>query len=262
MAQFDAAAVERLNTLYSSSDVLVQRERTRAVLDVRPGERVLDVGCGPGFLACELADEVGSDGHVTGVDTSPDMLDVARARGRDLGLAGRITFCEGDAVALPLDDAGLDAAATTQVLEYVPAIETALGELRRVLRPGGRLAILDTDWRSCVWHADDRQRTARVLEAWQGHFTHPHLPAHLSRLLTEAGFEPPSVQAVPIVNTALTDDTFSAGMLDYVTAWTSRRAGMDRAEVEAWRADVRAQAGRGTYFFSLCRYLFDTRSPG
>lgn len=258
MAVFDAAAARQLNRVYSTPDIVTQREQTRAVLAAGPGERIVDVGCGPGFLACELAAEVGPSGHVTAVDASPDMLSVARDRAGDLDLTGRITFLEGDAVALPLDNAGMDAAVATQVLEYVPAIETALAELRRVLRPGGRLAIVDTDWRSCVWQADDRERTERVLRAWEARFAHPQLPVHLSRLLPHAGFEPPSVQALTIVNVVRSPDTFSAGMLDLIPEWTARRGGLDPAETEAWRADVEAQAERGTYFFSVCRYLVTT----
>lgn len=259
-ATFDAAAAQRLDQLYSTGDVVVQRARTREALAVQTGEHVLDVGCGPGFLVCELAGDVGPAGHVTGVDTSDAMLSVARDRAGDLRLAARTSFLKGDAVALPTDDGAMDAAVTTQVLEYVPAVETALSELRRVLRSGGRLAILDTDWRSCVWHTSDRERTARILRAWEGHFAHPQLPVYLSRLLPEAGFEQPSVQIVPIVNAALSADTYSAGMLEPIARWTSRRGGVDPDDAEAWRADVRAQADRGTYFFSLCRYLFTTRA--
>jgi SAM-dependent methyltransferase len=237
-ATFDAAAAQRLDQLYSTGDVVVQRVRTREALAVQTGEHILDVGCGPGFLVCELAGDVGPAGHVTGVDTSEAMLSVARDRAGDLGLAARTSFLEGDAVALPTDD----------------------GAMRRVLRSGGRLAILDTDWRSCVWHASDRERTARILRAWEGHFAHPQLPVHLSRLLPEAGFEQPSVRIVPIVNAALSADTYSAGMLEQIARWTSRRGGVDPDDAEAWRADVRAQADRGTYFFSLCRYLFTTRA--
>jgi arsenite methyltransferase len=259
-ARFDAADARRLDALYESADIVEQRRRTRAALATQPGEHVLDVGCGAGHLACELAREAGASGGVTGVDLSGDMLAAARRRAAASGLDdGAVRFVRADAVALPLADDACDAAAATQALEYVDDLAAALAELRRVLRPQGRLAIVDTDWRSCIWHSADRERTERILRAWEGHFRHPHLPAVLPRALVAAGFERPHVEAIPVVNVELADGQFGAGMLPTIAAWVARRGGVEPGEVEAWQDDLRAQADAGTYFFSVCRYLLLTR---
>ena len=83
-----------------------------------------------------------------------------------------------DATALPYPDRSFDAAVCVQVLEYVKDIGAALSELYRVLRPGGRTVIVDTDWDSLVWHASDPGLMHRVLRAWDEHLHDPHLPGH------------------------------------------------------------------------------------
>src|SRR5690242_4370002 len=139
------------------------------------GESVLDIGSGPGLLACEMAAEVGAAGSVDGVDPSESMLVLARDRRPPKG-AAEIRFVAGDACALPFREETFDAAVATQVYEYVQDIPAALGEVFRVLRPGGRLLVLDTDWASIVWHSRDTERMRRVLAAWEEHLVDPHLP--------------------------------------------------------------------------------------
>jgi SAM-dependent methyltransferase len=92
--------------------------------------RVLEVGPGPGEFAARLRDELGAD--VTAVDVSPRLVELVRARGIDAHV--------GDVQALSLADGSFDAAAANWVLYHVPAVDRALAELARVLRPGGRLA--------------------------------------------------------------------------------------------------------------------------
>ncbi|MGH3664726.1 MAG: hypothetical protein ACRDU8_01315 [Egibacteraceae bacterium] len=91
--------------------------------------------------------------------------------------------------------------------------------------------------------------------------TRPLRPPRLARapcrgLLAGAGVDLRHVEAVPIVNTDAAALTYSAGMVDAVAAFVSRAGGLDGQDVAAWCDDVRIQAARGTYFFSLCRYLF------
>src|SRR3954453_12220942 len=185
MLQFDENAARHIQRLYSTPDVVQQRAEVLALLAARPGERVLDVGYGPGFLVASLADAVGSGGAVRGLDRSLAMKAIAR------GLIGARPWAgidDGDALALPYPDGAFDAAVSTQVYEYVADIPRALSELRRVLRPGGRALVLDTDWDSVVWHAADRPRHRRIMAAWEEHLVHPHLPCTLPGHLRRAGF--------------------------------------------------------------------------
>jgi arsenite methyltransferase len=165
LLQFDEEASRRVDAVYRTPDVVAQRRDVVRLLAPARGERILDIGSGPGMLACELAEAVGPDGAVDGVDPSESMLAIARRREPAPG-AGPVRYAAADACALPFDAGTFDAAVCTQVYEYVEDMPAALAEARRVLRDGGRLLVLDTDWDSIVWHSSDPERMRRVLAAW------------------------------------------------------------------------------------------------
>ena len=251
--EFDEEASRRLEAVYLTPDVVEQRRVVREALALRPGERVLDVGSGPGLLAQEMAVAVGAGGRVQGVDVSASMLAIAGRRRGEPG-AAPIALAEADATALPFADRSFDVVVSTQVYEYVADIPAALAEARRVLAPGGRLLILDTDWDSVVWRSDDDERMARVLSAWDEHLAHRSLPRALPELLSAGGFRLERAAAVPLLNVGYDRDTYSAGLLELVAAFVAGRRGVDADEADAWARDLRTMGAR--YFFSLTRYLF------
>jgi len=109
--------------------------RLTAETAVRPGDRVLDAACGTGDLA--IADRRAGAAHVTGLDFSEQMLARARRKAAD------VEWVQGDLLALPFEDGSFDAATVGFGVRNVDDLSLALRELRRVLRPGGRLAILE-----------------------------------------------------------------------------------------------------------------------
>ena len=109
---------------------------------LRPGDSVLDLGCGAGFDAFVAAQLVGPAGRVAAVDLSPEMLAVARA-GQAVAALPRIEFREASVEALPFPDDSFDAALSNGVLNLIPDKPAALREIFRVLRPGGRLQACD-----------------------------------------------------------------------------------------------------------------------
>jgi arsenite methyltransferase len=239
MLQFDEKQAKQVESTYMTPDVVEQRRATRALLALQPGETVLDIGSGPGFLADEMAAEVGSEGAVHGVDPSEAMLAIARRR------ESAVEYAIGDAVSLPYADESFDAIVSTQVYEYVPDMPAALAEARRVLRPGGRLLILDTDWDAVVWHSTDRDRMLRVLEKWNDHLADPYLPRRLPALLRDAGFELASTTIIPILNQGSRTDTLSHGVMPLIAEFVGD---------QAWKDDLLAMGE--DYFFSLNRYVF------
>jgi ubiquinone/menaquinone biosynthesis C-methylase UbiE len=251
--EFDDRAARAIERVYSTPDVVAQRAEVLALLAARPGERVLDVGSGPAFLVAALAAAVGPDGAVHGVDPSPAMNALARARTADLP---GVRIDDGDALALPYPDAAFDAAVSTQVYEYVADVPRAFAELRRVVRPGGRVLVLDTDWDSLVWHVADRDRQRRVLAAWAEHLADPHLPCTLAGQLRRAGFRITGRTVVPLFNPTYEPDTYSAMTMETIARFVVGRQGLTQADADGWLADLRARAAEDDYLFSLNRYCF------
>jgi ubiquinone/menaquinone biosynthesis C-methylase UbiE len=112
-------------------------------LQVRPGERVLDVGCGPGRLAMVFAERVAPAGSVDGIDAAAEMINRASARARRRGMP--VAFQVALAQQLPFVDATFDAVACTLALHHVADDDqlNAVKEMYRVLKPGGRLLIAE-----------------------------------------------------------------------------------------------------------------------
>ncbi|MEV6411918.1 methyltransferase domain-containing protein [Kribbella sp. NPDC051718] len=251
--QFDPEVSRQIESVYTTPDVIEQRRVVRTALALRPGDRVLDVGVGPGLLAAEMAAEVGPDGRVCGIDISDSMLAIAGKRAKvdggptlelELAAAGRI----------PHGAESFDVVVSTQVFEYLDDVPGALNEIRRVLRPAGRVVLLDTDWGSIVWRSTDDARMGRILTAFEEHLEDPHLPRTLGDSLTKADFTVTHQQVVPMLNTGYDARTYSAGLIDIVEAFVPGRAKVTGPEATAWADDLRSLGD--SYFFSLNRYLF------
>lgn len=115
---------------------------------LRPGLRILDVGCGPGTITAELADRVGEDGTVVGIDASPHVIARASATmSRD-----NLIYAVGDVYALDADDDSFDVVHAHQMLQHLADPVSALVEMRRVCRPGGVVAARDSDYPTMAWH--------------------------------------------------------------------------------------------------------------
>ena len=259
---YDDDAARQLEAVYQTPDVIAQRHRTFTALEPREGEQILDVGSGPGLLVADLAAVVGHTGHVTGVEISDSMLALARRRIEGGVVADRVTFVKGDAAELPFPDASFDAATSTQVYEYVPDLDRALAELFRVLRPGGRALVLDTDWASMVWNTTDQARMDRIVAAYLERFADPHLPRSLSRGLRAAGFRIRRRDTLALFNPEYEANSYSVANIDTIGGDVTSRGRITPDEVQAWRKDLAQLGAEGRYFFSLNRYLFLADKPG
>jgi arsenite methyltransferase len=249
---WDAKSAVRLEAAYMTPDIVRQREVTLRCLALSPGETVVDIGSGPGFLCESMASVVGPAGRVLGLDISEGLLDAARRRNATPWL----TYSLGDAMALDLPDASFDIAVSAQVFEYVSDCDRALRELHRVLKPGGRGLVVATDWDGVVWHSSDRARMARMLHAWEAHCADPRLPRTLAPRLKAAGLTIDEVRGHPIINTRLGADTYSEGIMELMANFVRKQKGVDGGEIDGWAADLRALSAQGRYFFALTRFLF------
>lgn len=251
--EFNEAAARLLEAAYLTTDVVEQRSIVLRLLSLLPGQEVLDIGSGPGLLARELADEVGPSGRVRGIDLSEPMLEMGRRRCAERPW---VAFEHADAAKLPFEDDSFDAVVSTQVYEYVEDIPGALAEVARVLRPGGEMAILDTDYDSLVVHTDEPARHRRILDAWDDHFVHRGLPRTLGAELGRAGFRIRHRVAIPMFNPEYVPNAFSFHLTKLIAAYCSGRREASAEDAKGWLAELESLGREGRYFFSLNRYLF------
>ena len=119
---------------------IITRDRLRSVLRPEPRERLLEIGVGTGYYSLEMAEWVGPGGKLELFDLQQEFLDHTMRAAAERGLANLIPT-QGDATALPYEDASMDAVVLTAVLGEIPDPVAALREVRRVLKPSGRLVV-------------------------------------------------------------------------------------------------------------------------
>ena len=144
-AMFDriASHYDRMNQVMTAGLHHRWRARTADLAALRPGDRALDVATGTGDLALELAARVGPSGEVVGADFSERMLELARAKGHAAGLDGRVRWDVANALDLPYDDGEFAAATVGFGARNFSDLELGLREMARVVRPGGRVVVLE-----------------------------------------------------------------------------------------------------------------------
>lgn len=177
----------------------VERDAVLALADAKPGERVLDVGCGTGIYALELARQ---GFRVIGVDQSMEMMAIAREKFREAGLAG-FWVC-GSAEALPFRSASADLALAVTSLCFVPHPDRAIDEMRRIITPDGRVVLGELNrWSSWAFVRRLKGLVADTIYN-RAHFWSRR---ELARLLDRNGLAPLAVRVVrhipPIRRTAL-----------------------------------------------------------
>jgi SAM-dependent methyltransferase len=173
------------------------------------------------------------------------MLNAARARIEKEKLTALVEARLGDAVALDLPDESVDFVAVVQVYSYVQEVTSAIQEAARVLRKGGRLAVLETDWDMCVYESKDPALTRRMLDG-RLRFVHSCLPSQLHRVFAESGLALARCEAFPIIETRYDADSFGVNLVSIGKPPCS----MASVPRQTWATDIRSRSKIGDIF--LC----------
>ena len=217
-------------------------------LDLRSGSRVLDYGCGPGFVTEGIAGIVGSTGHAYGVDLNPRF--VANATDR-AGESAHVSFHLVDGNRIPLADGTVDRVLCKNVLEYVADVKTTLAEFHRVLQPGGRLLLIDSDWSFVVVEPWGAARTRRFFDAASPAFKEPEIGRKLRGHLLGAGFGDVEVN----VQAGVDIEGGSLLVLRNMASYARNFDAIPPDEIDAMLAEAEAAAETGGYLFCLPQFL-------
>ncbi|HUT50930.1 MAG TPA: methyltransferase domain-containing protein [Alphaproteobacteria bacterium] len=253
----DAARIQR--SVARSHEIAVRRAAVFEVLAPCTGESVLEIGCGGGAYLRDVALAVGEGGRACGIDISADQIDGARAH---CGDAPAAEFHLASALELPFDDGVFDAAFSVQVLEYIEAVDGAIAEAHRTLRPGGRFVHLATNWDSVVFNGGDAELMGRVLGAWEAHCHHPNLPAGMSGRLRRAGFIAIEQTPLPMLITANHAHSFTFWAAQLMAGFAAGQGAVTPEEAQAWLADLTALDAKGEFFYSAMTVITRARKAG
>ena len=243
-----ATGVERMRQI---------KRRSHELLQVRPGQRVLDVGCGLGDDVRALAALVGPAGRAVGVDASAAMI--AEARKRSEGTDLSVEFAVGDAHRLDFADGSFDASRTERTLHYLADPARAVAELVRVTKPGGHVLALEPDHETFVICPGDKATTRRIAQAFADSIPNGWIGRQLLALFLDAGLT--EVTAMPEVLLFTELELVRPLLLDAHLEKVKQTGLLPAHEVDAWLAGLVEAQQRGRFLFSVTAFCVVGRKP-
>ena len=211
--------------------------------DIRPGQIVVDFGCGPGHTAIEIAKWVGPAGHVHALDINADFVAQVPKNAASAGVGERISAHQCDGSILPLPDASVDRLTTRNTMIYVDDPEWTLREFRRVLRPAGKLHAIEGDWPMMAVEPVIRQEWAALVDAASHACRTPDVGRKLYGLLKLAGFSDVAVQVVARPDT----DGRLLPMIKNMAGYARRTDRENDVDIERVVATIEAAISEGRY---------------
>jgi ubiquinone/menaquinone biosynthesis C-methylase UbiE len=210
------------------------KRRSFELMRVSAGQRVLDVGCGPGVDTTALARIVGPSGHVTGIDIDPGMIEQASAAARQAGVDGYVEYRVVDGHSPPFADAAFDAVRSERVFQHAADPDRLLAEMIRVTRPGGWVVVGDADHTTVSIDADDMDLEWRVRQVRAFSFAHGAIGRRLPRMFESAGLQDVTIEAIPLKlrDGQLCRSAFNFDRLE----GPALGAGLSPADIDRWRA--------------------------
>jgi len=242
--------VRFLDAAGASASVQAYKRRLVELLDLRPGQRVLDVGCGTGDDAREMACIVGANGRIVGIDNSRAMIAVAQERGT--GTEKSVDFRVGDAHDLPFESESFDVCRADRSLMHVPDARRALAEMTRVTKPGGRLAVFEVDFGTLLIDADDRPLARKILSTWCDSFRDGWLGRRIPALAANLEWE--DIQIIPY--TLLLSPVLADPILGSTTVARAVESGaITASDGQRWLKHLEDLERKRRFFSSLTGFL-------
>lgn len=239
------------------------KQNTYRMIDLNPGDRVLDIGCGAGDDVRAMAAIVGATGRAVGVDVSRTMIEEARRRSRDSGQPGE--FFEASAYELPFEADSFDAARLDRVLQHLDDPIGALREAARVTRPGGRIVAVDPDFQSTVVTTSYPALERRIRDWWaewreaqpgdgsRGRYLYEHF--------LDSGLDDVRIETASPLGFDLTLADTVLGVISIAHDACDAGA-ITREEARRWEQDLQERAARGRFLVSFLIFIVHGRVPG
>ena len=265
--ELDEATLQTIATILELRGSHPQQVAIRAAyldaLGDLTGQHLLEVGCGTGVVARDLARRVGPGGRVVGTDPTPAFVAVSERLGAEQAL-DNLTFRVEDGRALPFADGAFDLTAAITVLCHVPERTDVLREIARVTRPGGTVLIVDGEYAANQVEHPDRALTTRIVDAWRASVVDdPHLMRRFIPSVAAAGLELQAVAGHVHVEAGQVDERTS-----FIWQWAqfaARQAvgagAVGEDEAHDWIDGLRTLNRQGLLFGSVTYISVVARRP-
>jgi ubiquinone/menaquinone biosynthesis C-methylase UbiE len=238
-------------------------QRSQAYLSRLPltqARRILALGCGTGVEVRALRRLTRPDVAIVGVDHSPALVDAARRLTAEEGLAGNVSYQVGDAHHLPYGDGEFDVVTLHTLISHVDDPPQVLGEARRLVRPGGTVAVFDGDYASLTFAYPDHALAKTIEEKLiKLIVANPRIMRDLPRLLRETGLE--LVEAEGVLYANIGSSHFWVGAAESYGVLLARSGLLPQALVDDWRAFQVQSVADNTFFGASNYYTYLTRRP-
>jgi ubiquinone/menaquinone biosynthesis C-methylase UbiE len=230
-------------------------------LPLPQARQILALGCGTGIEVRALRRLTGPDTAIVGVDHSSTLLDVARRLTADEGLSDNVTYQTGDAHQLPFRGGEFDIVTLHTLISHADDPLRMLREARRVVRPGGTVAIFDGDYASLTFAYPDHALAKTIEEKlMQLIVANPRVMRDLPRVLRQAGLE--LVETVGRVYANIGTSSFWVSAAESYGGLLARAGVLPQADIDDWRAFQAKSVDDNTFFAASNYYTYLTRRPG
>jgi ubiquinone/menaquinone biosynthesis C-methylase UbiE len=233
--------IKFLDLLDNLPDVKRVRAESNKRLNLVAGNKVLDLGCGIGGGTFPLADAVGHTGLAAGIDISSSMIESAKQRAAN---RPGVEFKIADASAIPYPDGFFDAARTERLFLYLPDRLATLQEMKRVIKPGGRICLIDTDIDSTALYSTKPALTRKMTSIVAASMPNPNSGRELPALARQAGLK--NIQ-VDTFGVSTPHEFFLLAMAAALTK-AANSASVPRAEVDEFLAHQASLHATGDFF--------------
>jgi len=249
--RFDEKTAQQLNMIYQTDDIREMQRQFRVWFDPRPGEKILDVGCGTGVNDIALSRLVGPFGKIVGIDSSEAMLAIARAKAAAANIEYQLKSVE----EMDFPEDSFDGVVCTQVLGYVPAPVEVIRSMLRVAKPGGRVFMSETDWDTLVYNIPDKELQRKVTMCFSDHQGDGWTGRRLYSFCLQAGGKDIELHPYVIQNAEYSARRYGGPLSIVIRDYLLRAKKCTEAEVSRWLELLSQAFDERTYFFGLNRIV-------
>lgn len=227
------------------------KQRSYELMAVTPGDQLLDVGCGPGIDTVALGKLVGPTGRVVGIDIDEEMLQQADAAAQQAQLSDVIKHQQADVAALPFVDNLFDACHAERLFQVLPSNynrHELFAEMLRVVRPGGRMVVVDTDWATASVDYSDAALERRLMSFFASQLRpNGYAGRQLYAMYQQQSMADIQIEAFPLLQRDLTQSPFGS----WLTSEALTAGIASAAELHDWTHELTTRHERGQFYWSV-----------